>query len=109
MKIPWTTILFIAVAILVTLQLKSCFDTTNLPEEMIRNQERLKYLEEKRLTDSVSLVETRGKYDSLISVSSQKSSQLANKYQATKKVYDKIPVIISNYDREQLRNAVTNY
>lgn len=108
-KINLTTLLLIAVAVFVTLQVKSCFSNVSKPEQMIRNEERLKYLEEKRLSDSVILVETRYKYDSAVSASNQRIAELQNKFQQTKIIYEKVPVVINNLDREQLRSAVSNY
>jgi len=108
-SINFNTILLIGVAVLLTLQLRSCFDKVHKPESMIRNEERIKYLEEKRLSDSVVLVQTRSMYDSLISASKQKTVVLAGQFQQTKKIYDKIPVIINDLDREQLRRSVADY
>ena len=104
-----TDLLFILAAVLVTLQIKSCVTKSTKPEEMIRNEERIKYLEKDRLKDSVILVQTRAMYDSLISASKQKVVILSGQYQATKKVYDKIPNIVNDFDREQLRRAITNF
>lgn len=104
-----TTLLLIAVAVFVTLQVNSCFSKVHKPEQMIRNEERLKYLEEKRLSDSVILIETRSKYDSLIALSDERLGQLLSKFQQTKIIYEKVPVVIGNYDREQLRRAVSEY
>lgn len=104
-----TLLLFILVAVLITLQFKSCFDKVNKPEQMIRNEERLKYLEKERLADSVVIVEKVRKYDSLIALSMEKSNQLATKYQTVKTIYEKIPVIVNDFDREQLRRAIAEY
>ena len=67
MKLPSLNILLvIGVAILLTIQLKSCFEKTHLPEKMIRNEERLKFVEEKRITDSMYYVrELQVKSDSI--------------------------------------------
>lgn len=109
MKINVTTILYIGVAVLLVLQFKSCFDKVHKPESMIRNEERLKYLEEKRLSDSATFAEKIRWYDSLLSVSQQMSLQLASKYQATKVIYERIPVIVGNLDKEQLRAGANDY
>lgn len=104
------TILLIGITALSVLQLKSCHDRTPLPEKMIRNEERLKYLEEKRLADSVALVETRGRYDSLITnVLSKGENDFQNKYQPLKRTYEKIPHIVDNLDKQQLRQGAESY
>jgi len=108
-SINLNTILLIGIIALATWQIRGCFTKTPLPEKMIRNEERIKYLEAQRLTDSVALIETRVKYDSLVTVSIQKSEQLAGKFKATKVIYETIPVIINSYDREQLRRGVSDF
>lgn len=109
MKINVTTILYIGIAVLLVLQFKSCFDKVHKPESMIRNEERLKYLEEKRLSDSTIFADKIKWYDSLLSISELKSKELASRFQATKVIYERIPVIVNDYDREQLRAAIANY
>lgn len=104
-----TPILFIAIAVIATWQIRGCMTPSPPNEELIIAKERIKILEEKRMNDSVILVQTRMFYDSLVSLSKEKSSQLSKQYQSTKVIYEKIPVIVNSYDREQLRNAVSNY
>ena len=103
------TILIVICAVFITLQVSSMFRKSGKPEQMIRNEERLKYLEESRLKDSVTIVITRALYDSAISASNERLNQLQNKFQATKIIYEKVPVIINNLDREQLRRAVSEF
>lgn len=109
MKFNLTTILLVGIAILLTLQLKSLFGKTHKPEGMIRNEERLKYLEQQRVQDSVMGAQRIATIDSLIILSLQKSTQLSNQYQTVKKRYDKIPAIVNDFDREQLRRTFSSY
>lgn len=109
MKINITTILYVGIAVLLTLQLKSCFDKVHKPESMIRDQERIKYLEEKRLSDSTIFADKIRMYDSLLSASEQRSLQLANKFQSTKVIYERIPFVVNNLDKEQLRAGANEY
>jgi hypothetical protein len=103
------TILLIAVGIFVYIQFRSCTDKVHKPEEMIRNEERLKYLEKERLSDSVTLFQIRVRYDSIIALSLQKSGQLKTQYQTVKTVYEKIPVIVNDLDKQQLRSGAESY
>lgn len=108
MKITLTTILLIAVAVLVVLQFKSCFDKTPPNEKIIRSDMKIEQLEKQRIVDSIALSEARNKYDSLIAdVLDDKKFQ--SQYQPLKKTYEKIPRIVNDFDREQLRRAVANY
>jgi hypothetical protein len=103
------TILLIAIAVFITLQLKSCFSKSHKPEQMVRNEERIKYLEQERIKDSINYVEVMAMYDSLIVISKQKSVVLAGQYTTTKKRLNEIPVIVNDFDREQLRRAIADY
>lgn len=109
MKINVQTILIVAVCVLLALRIESCFHRTPVNETMIRNEVKLQALEEKRLSDSVTFAAKIKWYDSLLSVSQQMSLQLASKYQATKVIYEKIPVIVDNLDKEQLRAGANSY
>ena len=110
MKLPsLNTLLLIGVAVLLTLQLNSCFSKTHKPEEMIRNEEKLKASEERRIADSVMYAGKITILQDQITASQNVSSQLASKYQSTKVIYEKIPLVITDYDREQLRRAIYNY
>lgn len=103
------TVLWVVLGILLCLQIKSIFDKQRKTYEMGRTEEKIKNLEEKRLSDSATFAEKIRWYDSLLSVSQQMSLQLASKYQATKVIYEKVPIVINSLDREQLRIAVTDF
>jgi len=102
------TALLIGVAVLLTLQLKSCFDKVEKPEQMIRNEERLKYLEQERIKDSINYVEVMAMYDSLIVISKQKFDELENKKQPIKNAIKQVSNTVDNFDREQLRREFAN-
>jgi len=106
LKLPsLNTILLIGAAVLLTMQLRSCFDRVHKPEQMIRNEERLKYLEQERLKDSVNYVEVMAMYDSLIVISKQKFDELENRKQPIKNAIKQSNTVVDNFDREQLRRA----
>lgn len=109
MKIDWSDIILIALVALVSWNIRGCFTPVHKPEEMIRNEERLKVLEAQRKEDSVTLVQTRERYDSLIAASLDRVQSLENKKQPIKIIYEKVPVIVSNLDKEQLRSGAINY
>ena len=102
-------LLTIAVTVLLTLQLKSCFTPVRKPEEMVRNEERIKYLEADRRKDSIAFHKEIKWYDSLLALEMSKDKDLQIKYIPLKKTYDKIPVVINDFDREQLRRAITDF
>jgi hypothetical protein len=103
------TILLIAIAVFITLQLKSCFSKSHKPEQMVRNEERIKYLEQERIKDSINYVEVMAMYDSLIVISKQKSIILSTQYTSIKKRLNEIPIIIGNLNNEDLRRAVWEF
>jgi hypothetical protein len=103
------TLLIVFCAVLLTLQIRSWFGKSGKPEQMIRNEERIKYLEEKRLADSVSFHKEIAWYDSLLAVEMSKDKELQIKYVPLKKAYDKIPVVVNDFGREQLRRAITDF
>ena len=85
MKVNLNTILLIGVAVLLTLQLRSCFDKVRKPDEMIRKEERLKYLEEKRLTDSMYYARTIQVLTDSIQSLKSKDNIFVNKLQTNDK------------------------
>jgi len=76
---------------------------------MVRNEERIKQYESELPVIKKQLTIITAKYDSLINVSNESILQLSNSYKATKIIYEKIPVIINNFDKEQLRAGANEY
>lgn len=109
MKERINDIILIALVVFVTLQVRGCFDKTPPNEKLIRAEEQIKSLEKERQRDSVVFSEKLVMYDSLISLSKQKVVIISGQYNATKKEYEKIPIIVNDFDREQLRRAIANY
>ena len=109
MKIPWTTILLIVVAILVTLQLKSCLDKTPPNEKMIKSDMKIEELNKKVIADSVALKEERHKSDSVIALSDERFMNLVSKRQPIINVIKQTPVTVSNLDKEQLRSGSKDF
>lgn len=109
MKISRNDIFLIALVVLLTLKIDSILTKPQKPDQMIRNEERLKSLEAQRKTDSVTLVETREKYDSLILASLQRVNVLETQKQPIKNVIKNIPAVVTNLDKEQLRDGAIRY
>lgn len=103
------SILLIIVAVLATILIRSLFSKTHKPEQMIRNEERIKYLEADRLKDSAVFHQQINWYDSLLAVEMSKDKELQIKYVPLKRVYDKIPVTVDNLDKQQLRSGTDNF
>lgn len=108
-KISLSDIFLMGFVVMLTLQIDSCFTKLRKPEQMIRNEERLKILEEKRLEDSVTLALTRSMYDSLIALSWDRINSLENSKQPIKYAIKQIPVIVGSLDKEQLRAGANAY
>lgn len=109
MKASRSDIILIALVALVAWNVRGCFIPVHKPEAMIRNEERLKSLEVQRKTDSVTLVETRAKYDSLIMASLERVNVLETQKQPIRYAIKNIPAAVVNLDKEQLRAGATGY
>lgn len=107
--ISLNTILLIGVAVLLTLQLNSCFSKVHKPEQMIRNEERLKYLEKERLADSIALVERRVQYDSVTALLMKKDTVIVTKLIANDKKQQNIITVVRDASKDELRRFVTEY
>jgi len=108
-KISLSDILFIGCAVLLTLQINSCFSKVHKPESMIRSEVENELLKAELPKIKQELTVVTAKYDSLLSLSYERTLQLANSYKATKIIYEKIPVIVGHLDKEQLRAGANNY
>lgn len=109
MNKSFTIILLIAVAVLVTLQVKSLFGEKEVDRKAIENEIRLEYLQKEypqivRQRDSIS-----ARYDSLIAASQERYQQLETRKQPIYNAIKQVPVIVNNLDKEQLRGAITTY
>lgn len=102
------TILLIALGVFIALGIKSCVTKIQKPDKMIRNEVEIENLQKQvpaliRERDSI-----RAAYDSLISLSQTRFNDLEKQKQPIKYVIQNTPVIISNYDKEQLRRAINS-
>lgn len=109
MKVALNDMLLIGFAVMLTLQINSCFSKVHKPESMIRNEEKIKAYESELPKIKQQLSDITAKYDSLLLVSAERILQLSQAYKATKIYYEKIPVIVGNLDKEQLRSGANNY
>lgn len=108
-KINIPLLLTIAVTVLLTLQLKSCFTKSIPNEKLIRTEEQIKAKEEKRISDSLLMdAYIQIKNDSIFTL----KEQLLNngvRLQVNKNNYDKIKPVVIDYSREQLRAEALRY
>ena len=104
-----TTILLVASAVLVTLQLNSCFGKKTVNENAIRNEMRIEALEEKRKSDSLIWVEKLRLKDAEISALKQKDTVFIQRIIQSNDRIKQIPVTVSGFDKSELRRAITNY
>lgn len=103
------TILWVAVAILLTLYLKSCFDKTPPDEKIIRLEIQNQQLEKQRIVDSVNLKEARDWYDSLLIVSNQRFTDLQNKKTPIINVIKKVGNTVDGFDKQQLHSGAEHF
>ncbi len=109
MKLPLNNILWIAVTVLITLQVKSCFTKTPPNEKLIRTEEQIKQVEQKRISDSLLNASfLKVKDDSIMSLKEQLFGN-NHKLQVNKNTYDKVKPIVTDYSREQLRSEAVRY
>ncbi len=87
-----TTLLFVLVAILVTLQITSMLKGSHPSEKAIRNEIKLEQLEERRINDSVISAERISLRDSVIAVLKRKEPVFVNQIvKANEKIKDVTP------------------
>lgn len=103
------TILLVVVAVLLTLQLKSCFDPARVDRRVIEAEVKLKQYETELPVIRKELDVIYAKYDSLLTASVQRYENLEQKKEPIRYAIKQVPVIIGNYDKEQLRRALSGY
>ena len=108
-EINLNTILLIGIAVLMTLQLKSCFDPSRVDRKVIEAEVKLKQYETERPAILKELDVIYAKYDSLLTASVQRYENLEQKKEPIRYAIKQVPVIVGNYDKEQLRRALANY
>lgn len=99
------TLLFVFIAVLLTLQIKGCkekADTTKQYKEKIKE---VKDQQEQAVKDRD---EVRAKYDSLLAIDRRRDTLLIERYKTNTIKYEAIPIYISNLDRDSLRAAAVN-
>lgn len=103
------TALLIVVAVLVTLQVKSCIEPTPVSREVVEAQVKLKQYEKELPSIREELDFIYARYDSLLLASVQRYEDLERRKQPIQYAIKQVPVIVGNYDREQLRRAYAGY
>ncbi len=103
------TILLVGIAVLMTLQLKSCFEPARVDRKLIEAQIKQEQYEKELPEIRKELDYIYAKYDSLLLSSLQSENDLEQRKTPIKNAIKQVPVIVSNLDREQLRIALTNY
>jgi hypothetical protein len=101
-----TTLLFIVVAILLTLQVESCFHNSKPNSEYKKEiADKDKQIEDVTKDRDVA----RGKYDSVIHLLTLKDTVLIKEFHNNTVKYEKIPDNIRNLSNEDLRRSVWAY
>lgn len=103
------TILLVGIAVLMTLQLKSCFEPARVDRKLIEAQIKQEQYEKELPEIRKELDYIYAKYDSLLLSSIQRETNLEQRKTPLKNAIKQVPVIVSNLDREQLRIALTSY
>lgn len=102
-------LIWVALAVFATLYIASLFPKKQVDEKMIEDRVKREILEKELPLIRKELQETNAKYDSLLSASQQRITELESKKQPLYNAAKQIPVIVNNFDREQLRFAIANY
>lgn len=108
-KLNLNTILLVGIAVLMTLQLKSCFEPARVDRKLIEAQIKQEQYEKELPEIRKELDYIYAKYDSLLLSSLQRENDLEQRKTPIRYAIKQVPVIVSNLDREQLRIALTNY
>jgi hypothetical protein len=103
------TILIVGISVLLTLQLKSCFEPAKVDRKLIEAQIKQEQYEKELPEIRKELDYIYAKYDSLLLSSLQRENDLEQRKTPIRYAIKQVPVIVSNLDREQLRTALTSY
>jgi hypothetical protein len=103
------TILLVGIAVLMTLQLKSCFEPARVDRKLIEAQIKQEQYEKELPEIRKELDYIYAKYDSLLLSSLQRENNIEQRKTPLRYAIKQVPVIVSNLDREQLRTALTSY
>jgi FlaG/FlaF family flagellin (archaellin) len=104
---PLNTILLIAIAVLLTLQIQSWFGRSGKPNSYYK--EKIADMDKEIQSIRSEREDTRRRYDSIILIQMQKDTVLIREYKTNTIKYEKIPVTVSNYSNDELRRAIYNY
>lgn len=102
-------ILMVFVAVMVTVLIMTIFRKSPKSEEMIRNEVELEYLKKEMPEIKKELADIEEKYDSLLSASQSRVQQLENKKQPIINAIKTIRGTVADFDKEQLRRAMSDY
>jgi hypothetical protein len=99
--------LLLSLAVLVTLQVRSCFDNKQPNNELYEyklqeSEKAIKKAEQEREM-------YRSRYDSVIAVAKEKDTVLIREIKTNTVKYEQVPVRVNNYSNDELRRAVTEY
>ena len=108
-KIDLNTALIVAISVLLTLQIKSCFEPTRVDPKLIEAKVKQEQYEKELPEIRKELDYIYAKYDSLLLASISRENDLEQKKQPIRYAIKQVPVIVGNLDREQLRIALTSY
>lgn len=107
--IDTNTILLVGVAVLMTLQIKSCFEPTRVDPKLVEAKVKQEQYERELPEIRKELDYIYAKYDSLLLASISRENDLEQKKQPIRYAIKQVPVIVGNLDREQLRRAIIEY
>lgn len=108
MKIPWVTILLIALAVVATFLITNAFGLSQKTDTKyfdLLMAEKDKQIEREKEVQK----EIKAFYDPIIAESRRKDSLLAEKSKVNTIRYEKIPSTVRNYSNEELRGAVYDF
>lgn len=103
------TILLVGIAVLLTLQLKSCFEPSRVDPKVIEAKVRQELYEKELPLIRQERDEIRARYDSLLSASTQRYNNLEQRKIPINNAIKQVPVIVDNFDKVQFGRALSEY
>lgn len=108
-KVNVNTLMWVGIGVLLTLQIGSCFRKTPVNAELIIAKEKIKSIEEKRVSDSISNAAYIKLKDENIALLQQKENVIVNQYIQSNDKLKTIPAIVNALVRDSLRRAIERY